>query len=249
MGRDCHRCMCVKARPSVYNGPSAVPHSLTRSPSTAHALTNTSTARFAALLPDSACDNDSCHSQSPRCSLLWTCQHHRPRAPGPVPRSARPTVWRDLCAQHLRSVLRLLALAGHDRSLLCGITGDQKIFVNSYALQNEVSDEKRFRKKVTGALQQLRNAAPGDGLFTVRYPLSCLRISDADSITFPCRSTTKSRTGILLACVPLLIQLHATTDDAFTDRLLMPCFGAASIHNMFDDMVDVVSQLVLKWER
>ncbi|PIL35108.1 cytochrome P450 [Ganoderma sinense ZZ0214-1] len=32
-------------------------------------------------------------------------------------------------------------------------------------------------------------------------------------------------------------------------RLLMPCFGTASIHNMFDDMMDVVHQLVLKWER
>ncbi len=29
----------------------------------------------------------------------------------------------------------------------------------------------------------------------------------------------------------------------------MPCFGTASIYNMFDDMTDIVSQLVLKWER
>jgi cytochrome P450/NADPH-cytochrome P450 reductase len=29
----------------------------------------------------------------------------------------------------------------------------------------------------------------------------------------------------------------------------MPAFGPLSIKNMFDDMVDVVSQLVLKWER
>ncbi|KAM5540807.1 hypothetical protein V8D89_005451 [Ganoderma adspersum] len=32
-------------------------------------------------------------------------------------------------------------------------------------------------------------------------------------------------------------------------RLLMPCFGAANVHNMFDDMMDIVHQLVLKWER
>ncbi|CEL62385.1 NADPH-ferrihemoprotein reductase [Rhizoctonia solani AG-1 IB] len=32
-------------------------------------------------------------------------------------------------------------------------------------------------------------------------------------------------------------------------RILMPAFGPLSIKNMFDDMVDVVSQLVLKWER
>ena len=34
-----------------------------------------------------------------------------------------------------------------------------------------------------------------------------------------------------------------------TDRLLMPCFGAANVHNMFDDMMDIVNQLILKWER
>ncbi|KAI0694744.1 fatty acid hydroxylase [Earliella scabrosa] len=89
------------------------------------------------------------------------------------------------------------------------ILGAQRIFINSYALQNEVSDEKRFRKKVAGSLLEIHNAAPGDGLFT----------------------------------------LHTIADETFTDRLLMPCFGAANIHNMFDGMVDIVSQLVLKWER
>lgn len=29
----------------------------------------------------------------------------------------------------------------------------------------------------------------------------------------------------------------------------MPCFGTANVYNMFDDMTDIVSQLVLKWER
>ncbi|GJE90389.1 bifunctional P-450/NADPH-P450 reductase [Phanerochaete sordida] len=32
-------------------------------------------------------------------------------------------------------------------------------------------------------------------------------------------------------------------------RILMPSFSAMNMRNMFDDMVDVVSQLVLKWER
>ncbi|KAM5540828.1 hypothetical protein V8D89_005472 [Ganoderma adspersum] len=32
-------------------------------------------------------------------------------------------------------------------------------------------------------------------------------------------------------------------------RLLMPFFGAANVQNMFDDMMDIVNQLVLKWER
>ncbi|KAG8732144.1 hypothetical protein FRC11_000489 [Ceratobasidium sp. 423] len=33
------------------------------------------------------------------------------------------------------------------------------------------------------------------------------------------------------------------------DRILMPAFGPLSIKGMFDDMLDVISQLVLKWER
>lgn len=38
--------------------------------------------------------------------------------------------------------------------------------MNSYALVNELSDEKRFKKKVGSALDQVRNLV-GDGLFTV----------------------------------------------------------------------------------
>ena len=33
------------------------------------------------------------------------------------------------------------------------------------------------------------------------------------------------------------------------DRILMPVFGPAKILGMFDDMNDILSQLVLKWER
>ena len=33
------------------------------------------------------------------------------------------------------------------------------------------------------------------------------------------------------------------------DRLLMPCFGTANVYKMFDGMMDVISQLILKWER
>jgi cytochrome P450/NADPH-cytochrome P450 reductase len=36
---------------------------------------------------------------------------------------------------------------------------------NSYELQNELSDEKRFKKVVAGPLKEVRRAA-GDGLFT-----------------------------------------------------------------------------------
>ena len=44
--------------------------------------------------------------------------------------------------------------------------GDKRIIVNSQALMAEVSDEKRFAKKIAANSNQLRNAA-GDGLFTV----------------------------------------------------------------------------------
>lgn len=36
---------------------------------------------------------------------------------------------------------------------------------------------------------------------------------------------------------------------AFQDRVLMPVFGTSNIRAMFDDMLDIASQLVLKWER
>ena len=29
----------------------------------------------------------------------------------------------------------------------------------------------------------------------------------------------------------------------------MPCFGTGSVYNMFDGMMDIISQLILKWER
>ena len=45
-------------------------------------------------------------------------------------------------------------------------SGYQQVVISSYELLNEVSDEKRFRKKVTSGLWEVRNAA-GDGLFTV----------------------------------------------------------------------------------
>ncbi|TFK90994.1 bifunctional P-450/NADPH-P450 reductase [Polyporus arcularius HHB13444] len=103
----------------------------------------------------------------------------------------------DLLAQQYGEILQL------------SIFGEKRYIVSSHNLVNEVSDEKRFRKKVSAGLKQVRNAA-GDGLFTA----------------FP----EEQNWGI-------------------AHRLLMPCFGTANIYNMFDDMTDIVSQLVLKWER
>ncbi|KAJ7218356.1 fatty acid hydroxylase [Mycena pura] len=47
------------------------------------------------------------------------------------------------------------------------LVGRKLICVSSYALSNEVSDEKRFQKRVVGALQEVRNLV-GDGLFTAQ---------------------------------------------------------------------------------
>ncbi|KAF8713295.1 cytochrome P450, partial [Rhizoctonia solani] len=47
----------------------------------------------------------------------------------------------------------------------------------------------------------------------------------------------------------LFTAYHDEPTWAIAHRILMPAFGPLSIKNMFDDMVDVVSQLVLKWER
>ncbi|RPD61291.1 bifunctional P-450:NADPH-P450 reductase [Lentinus tigrinus ALCF2SS1-6] len=80
---------------------------------------------------------------------------------------------------------------------------------NSYELQNELSNEKRFTKAVTAALVEVRNGT-GDGLFTAH--------------------NHEENWGI-------------------AHRLLMPAFSTAKVRDMFDDMVDIASQMVTKWER
>lgn len=37
--------------------------------------------------------------------------------------------------------------------------------------------------------------------------------------------------------------------DYDLDRLLMPTFGVMPVRDMFDDMLDIAEQLILKWER
>jgi cytochrome P450 / NADPH-cytochrome P450 reductase len=46
--------------------------------------------------------------------------------------------------------------------------GKEKLFISTQELMNEVCDEKRFEKNVSGALEQIRNGVQ-DGLFTA-YP-------------------------------------------------------------------------------
>ncbi|KAJ2999754.1 hypothetical protein NUW54_g6890 [Trametes sanguinea] len=75
---------------------------------------------------------------------------------------------------------------------------------------SEVSDEKRFSKKIAENSNQLRNAA-GDGLFTARLP--------------------------------------EEKNWYIAHNLLMPLFRPDKICNLADDMMDIVSQLILKWQR
>ncbi|KAI0770691.1 hypothetical protein C8Q74DRAFT_1369819 [Fomes fomentarius] len=49
------------------------------------------------------------------------------------------------------------------------IVGNKLVMISSYDLLNEISDEKRFIKKVGGALLEVRNGV-GDGLFTAHVP-------------------------------------------------------------------------------
>ncbi|KAI0763546.1 bifunctional P-450/NADPH-P450 reductase [Trametes elegans] len=79
------------------------------------------------------------------------------------------------------------------------VLGDKRVFVNSYELQAELSDEKRFAKKISSNLNQAH--VPEEKNWYIAH------------------------------------------------RLLMPCFSAANVYNMTDDMMDIISQLVLKWER
>ncbi|KAI0655429.1 bifunctional P-450/NADPH-P450 reductase [Cubamyces menziesii] len=114
------------------------------------------------------------------------------------------TIDRDL---PIRSLMLLAKQYGEIYQL--SVYGHKKIFINSYELQNELSDEKRFFKKIDFNLNEVRNAA-GDGLFTARPDEPNWHIAH---------------------------------------RLLMPCFSAANVYNMTDGMMDIISQLILKWER
>ena len=42
---------------------------------------------------------------------------------------------------------------------------------------------------------------------------------------------------------------RSATHFALADRILMPAFSTLNVHNMFDDMVDVIGQLCDKWAR
>lgn len=65
------------------------------------------------------------------------------------------------------------------------------------------------------------------------------------------RHSRMNRIGALLVrTVPHALTEARSTDQLESpDRLLMPAFGTTAVRSMFDDMLDIASQLVLKWER
>ncbi|KFZ01289.1 hypothetical protein V500_00823 [Pseudogymnoascus sp. VKM F-4518 (FW-2643)] len=89
------------------------------------------------------------------------------------------------------------------------LLGEERLFISSQALVNEICDEKRFEKKIGAILMQVRNGLQ-DGLFTAR---------------------------------------PGEHNWEVAHRVLMPAFGPLSMRDMFDEMHDIASQLVVKWAR
>ncbi len=107
----------------------------------------------------------------------------------------------------IQSFMRLAQLYGPIYQL--DFFGNPVVIVSSQELVNEVCDEKRFDKRVAGALKNIR-AFAGDGLFTAK--------------------TDEPNWGV-------------------AHRLLMPAFGPLGIRGMFDRMLEIADQMLLRWER
>ncbi|KAF7300597.1 hypothetical protein HMN09_00944900 [Mycena chlorophos] len=87
----------------------------------------------------------------------------------------------------------------------------ETVFVGGHELVDQLCDETRFCKVVSGPLAALVAKDPARGLFTAP--------AEAD---------------------PDWQQAH---------RILIPAFGPLAIEEMFEEMMDIASQLVLKWAR
>nr|GAT46740.1 predicted protein [Mycena chlorophos] len=87
----------------------------------------------------------------------------------------------------------------------------ETVFVGGHELVDQLCDETRFSKVVSGPLAALAAKDPARGLFTAP--------AEADS------------------------------DWQQAHRILVPAFGPLAIKEMFEEMMDIASQLVLKWAR
>ncbi|MEM9775704.1 MAG: cytochrome P450, partial [Chloroflexota bacterium] len=83
------------------------------------------------------------------------------------------------------------------------------IVLNGYEFVDEVSDQARFQKSISGPLLEIQHAI-GNGLFTAQ--------------------TNDPEWGI-------------------AHRVLMPTFGPAGIRDMYDGMLDIAEQMMVRWER
>lgn len=119
---------------------------------------------------------------------------------------------------------RLAAIYGDILKLDLG--KDQVVIISSYELANEVFDQSRFEKHVAGGLEVLREISV-DGLFTA-YPGELASSLD------------KWRMDSVLTHLQNWYKAH---------RILMPVFGPLAIRKMFPEMQDIISQMVLKWDR
>nr|BAJ96920.1 predicted protein [Hordeum vulgare subsp. vulgare] len=83
------------------------------------------------------------------------------------------------------------------------------IILSSQELVNEACDEKRFNKRVGGALNEVRSFT-GDGLFTAQ---------------------------------------NSEKNYGKGHRILASAFSPVAMHGMFEGMMDIAEQLVLRWKR
>ncbi|KAJ3875364.1 hypothetical protein F5051DRAFT_430618 [Lentinula edodes] len=142
----------------------------------------------------------------------------------------------DSIPQTLSILLEFFSLSSRDsdglthlKSLLTDITdwpkiyqlnlGRKVIFVSSYTLVNELSDDSRFRKSVGGALKETRNLIH-DGIFTNRTAATSVMVQAFDGESS-------------------WITAH---------RLLIPAFGEMRVRDMLEDMRKICDQMICKWD-
>ncbi|KAJ3920375.1 cytochrome P450 [Lentinula edodes] len=114
------------------------------------------------------------------------------------------------------------------------LLGRKVIFVSSYTLMNELSDDSRFQKSVGGALKETRNLIH-DGIFTMEYS----RWNIHDGI-FTNR----------IAATPVMVQAFDGESSWITarHRLLIPAFGTYFTFSSAQDMREICDQMICKWD-
>ncbi|OBZ67672.1 hypothetical protein A0H81_12453 [Grifola frondosa] len=174
---------------------------------------------FASTL--SPLSNDDAHPLPAVLAVLGPCH---------TDREGDPAALFELLAEQYGEIYQLNMISECSCAICCDVcltdsvslraTARKIVVVCTYELMNEVSNDKRFTKAVTGALVEIRNGA-GDGLFTA--------------------FNHEENWGIA--------RVYLRQFQLGHNRLLMPAFSTAKIRDMFDDMIDISSQLITKWER